>query len=141
MSVWLQFWKEDSQISIWLAKKTAFTVPCSLICFVRQKRGWKGQCFDKQVKTLKCGWHPPDAGELALLQFCRKLRLFSCKQQWNRIIKAIAAPLPWKQEIVHGNLLEADVLLHDLKYFYRNSVCSRNRKIPYCEIISKWSKK
>ena len=39
----------------------------SWICLVRQKCGWKCNCFDKWVKTLKCGWHPPDAGELTLL--------------------------------------------------------------------------
>ena len=50
-----------------LQKKTAFTINYSLIYLVRQKCGWKGNCFDKRVKTLKCGWHPPDAGELALL--------------------------------------------------------------------------
>ena len=28
---------------------------------------WKGNCYDRRVKALKCRWHPPDAGELALL--------------------------------------------------------------------------
>ena len=28
----------------------------------------KGNCFDSQVKPLKGGWHPPDAGELASLK-------------------------------------------------------------------------
>ena len=67
--MWLQLWKAVSQISIWLAKKTAFTIRYSLICFVRQKYGWKGNCFNRRVKTLKYGWHPLDAGELALFQY------------------------------------------------------------------------
>ena len=66
--MWLPFWKAVSQISIWLVKK-AFTINYSLICLVRQKCGWKGNCLDRRVKTLKCGWHPPDAGELALLLY------------------------------------------------------------------------
>ena len=64
------FWKAVSQISIWLTKKTAFTICYSLICLVRQKCGRKGNCLDRQVKPLKCGWHPPDEGELALLGIC-----------------------------------------------------------------------
>ena len=28
----------------------------SWICLVRQKCGWKGNCFDRWVKTLKSGW-------------------------------------------------------------------------------------
>ena len=66
--MWLPFWKAVSQISIWLVKK-AFTINYSLICLVRQKCGWKGNCLDRRVKTLKCGWHAPDAGELALLLY------------------------------------------------------------------------
>ena len=65
--VWLQFCKLASQISIWLAKETAFTIHYLLICLVRQKCRWKGNCFDRWMKTLKCGWLSPDAGELALL--------------------------------------------------------------------------
>ena len=65
--MWLSFWKAVSQISIWLVKKVAFTIHYSLICLVRQKYGWKGNCFDRWMKTLKCGWHPPDRGELALM--------------------------------------------------------------------------
>ena len=67
--MWLQFWKTVSQISIWLAKKT-FHVHYSFsrLCLVRQKCGWKGNSFDRRVNTLKCGWHPHDAGELALLR-------------------------------------------------------------------------
>ena len=56
------------QISIWLTKKTAFTIHYSLICFVRQKCGGKGNGFDRRLKTLECGWHPPNVGALALLQ-------------------------------------------------------------------------
>ena len=65
--MWLPFWKAVSQISIWLVKKAAFTIHYSLICLVRQKCRWKGNWFDRRVEALKCGWHPPDAGELALL--------------------------------------------------------------------------
>ena len=65
--MWLHFWKAVSKISIWLPKKIAFTIHYSLICLVRQKCGWKGNYFDRRVKNLKCGWQPPDAGELALL--------------------------------------------------------------------------
>ena len=61
-----RFGRQLSKISIWLVKK-AFTINYSLIFWVRQKCGWKGNCFDRRLKTLKCGWHPPDAGELALL--------------------------------------------------------------------------
>ena len=68
MGVWLQFWKAVSQISIWLAKKTASTIHYSLILFfVRQKYGWKGNGFDRRMKTLECAWHSPDVGKLALL--------------------------------------------------------------------------
>ena len=63
---WLQFRKAVSEILIWLAKKTTFTIHYSLICLVRQ--GWKGNCFERWVKTLKCAWHQHDAGELALLE-------------------------------------------------------------------------
>ena len=65
--VWLQFCKAVSQISIWLAKKTALTIRYSLMSLVRYICGWKGNCFDKRVKTIKCGWELPDAGEFALL--------------------------------------------------------------------------
>ena len=44
----------------------------------------------------------------------------------NEIELGNCLPLSWKQEIMHDNLLESDVLLRDLKHFYRNSVRSRN---------------
>ena len=89
--MWLPFWKTVSQISIWLIKK-AFTINYSLICLVRQKCGWKGNCFDRRVKTLKCGWHQPDAALLALLlisidPFLLRLEIifevFIMVQSWN----------------------------------------------------------
>ena len=64
--VWLQFRKAVSEILNWLAKKTTFTIHYSLICLVRQ--AWKGNYFERWVKTLKCAWHRHDAGELALLE-------------------------------------------------------------------------
>ena len=57
--MWLQFFKTVFQIFIWLAKKTTF-----IDMF---EYGWKGNCFDRRVKNLKCGRHPPDRDELALL--------------------------------------------------------------------------
>ena len=53
------FWKTVSQISIWLAKKTAFIIHYSLICLVLHKCGWKGNCFEKAGEDFKMrvSWH------------------------------------------------------------------------------------
>ena len=56
-----------------------FTIHSALLidtCLVRQECGWKDNCFDRRVKTLKCGWHPPYLGELALLLMYKRLYTF-----------------------------------------------------------------
>ena len=58
---------------------TVFTIHSALLidtCLVRQKCGWKGNCFDRRVKTLKCGWHQPGVSELALLLMYKRLYTF-----------------------------------------------------------------
>ena len=57
--------KALSQISIRRPKKTTFTIYHSWIWWVRQKWAWKGNFFEKQVMTYRCGLHPSDVGEVA----------------------------------------------------------------------------
>ena len=54
--LWLRFWKAVSQISIWLVKKAVFTIHYSIDMFGKAEMRWKGTCFDRRVKTLKCEW-------------------------------------------------------------------------------------
>ena len=59
----------------------------SLICLVMHKNSWKGNCFERRVKTLKCGgtrlmrvsWHYCGWRDCSLLQ----------KRKENKLIRII----------------------------------------------------
>ena len=62
------------------------TIHDSWICLVTQKCGQKCNWFDRRVKNLKCGWYPPDACELALLEIWSRYHYNKKRRRFKTIL-------------------------------------------------------